>query len=159
MPPPTLGAQGDARSRPITDPSHPWFGYSPQMPPSTEESTRPSQRKVSQKGSRIRSKSRNALAESSSWERDQVPVRAAIGDSSPRRGDAVQLQIGRPTTDADSRDLMKVLQGCYQAGRDGKWQLRRFARTTPEKVGEAMFRLFAPPSTVADPTQIGWQWT
>lgn len=102
-------------------------------------------RKGGQKGARIRTKSRKALAESSGW--GQVPVRPAADDSTRRCTEFVTPQIGLP---GDWEDLMKVLNALPNRS-DAVWQLMRFSRTAPPSVGEAMLMLFAPPPTVTGP--------
>lgn len=129
---PTPGVSGAPS---ITDPSSAWLGYAPQARPSSEELTRSSHRKGTQKGSRIRSKSRRVLADSSGWERGQGPARMVIDDSTPRSVDAVSPHIVAPTTDDDWPELLKMLRAYYPRWEDATWQLRRFARTVPTRSG------------------------
>lgn len=95
--------------------------------------------------------SRRAVADSSGWERDEVPVLTVIDDSTPRCADPMSPQIGIPTADGDWKDLMSILKAYYPKWEDAKWQLRRVARTTPDQVGSAILRIFVPPSTAMDP--------
>lgn len=67
------GSQKKSQISAASDPTSPWFGCSPRPAPVVENPTEAPRRgpaqKGGQKGARIRSKSRNALAQSSGWER------------------------------------------------------------------------------------------